>query len=430
MAAEKHPVRIVGIGDDGLSAAPDSVRELIRAASLIAGSQRTLALVDAEAATNNRYLLGNDLDAAARAIAHAADVGPVAVLVTGDPLFYGLARFLCDRLGRDRCEIVPHVSSMQLAFARVKESWDEAYLTDLANHPLDIVVEKIRVAEKAGLFTTDKCGPDDVAKALLQRRIDYFTAYVCENLGGRNERVTCGSLREIAAHRFDPLNVMILVRTRDVPDRPKDANVRSLLGNPDELFVQSQPKQGLLTRSEVRAVALAQLALGPQSIVWDVGAGSGSVSVEAALLAPAGRVFAIEQDAEDALLIRENARRFGVANVEAVIGKAPDIWAGLPRPQAVFIEGSGREISRLAEMAFDALVDGGRIVANVVSIEGLHELRQALAVKTSDLRVTMINVARGADQLHRLHFEAQNPAFLVCAVKTSSPAESLPRPSR
>ncbi|MCA9261487.1 MAG: precorrin-6Y C5,15-methyltransferase (decarboxylating) subunit CbiT, partial [Planctomycetales bacterium] len=297
------------------------------------------------------------------------------------------------------------------------ESWDEAYLTDLSNHPLDVVVEKIRTAEKVGLFTTEMCGPDTVAQAMLDCRIDYFTAYVCENLGARNERVTRGSLADIAGQKFDPLNVMILVRDANVPDRPRETAAHSLMGNPDELFVQSQPKEGLLTRSEVRAVALAQMALSRHSVVWDVGAGSGSVSVEAGLLAPAGRIYAIEQDLEDAELIRENAARFGVTNVEAIIGKAPDAWADLPSPHAVFIEGSGREIARIAEKAFERLASNGRIVANVVSIEGLHEVRQALAALTSDLRVTMINIARGSDQLNRLRFEAQNPSFLVCAVK-------------
>src|SRR4029079_4149075 len=102
-----------------------------------------------------------------------------------------------ERLGKERFVVVPHVSSMQLAFACVMETWEDAYLSDLAKHPLDTVLEKIRTAMKVGLFTTDSCGPAEVAKALLDRHIDYFTAYVCENLGARDERVTRGTLREI-----------------------------------------------------------------------------------------------------------------------------------------------------------------------------------------------------------------------------------------
>lgn len=410
----KNSVSIIGIGDDGLEAVPNAVRQLILSADLLAGNERTLALVPE--APGKRVTVGADLDALAKEISAAGDA-KVAVLVTGDPLFYGLARFLCDRLGNERCEIIPHVSSMQLAFARVKESWDEAYLTNLANHNLDAVVEKIRVATKVGLFTTEQITPSQVAKKMLARKIDYFVIYVCENLGARNERVTRGTVAEIAEQTFEPLNVMVLVRNADVPDRPRQSRIRSMFGNPDEEFVQSTPKHGLLTPAEVRAVAMAQMALHHNSIVWDVGAGSGSVSVEAAQLAPGGHVYAIERDKEDEALIRQNADRFGVVNVTPVLGTAPEVWANLPNPDAVFIDGSGKEIARLAELAFDRMNSGGRFVANVVSIQSLDEVTEALGKKTSQVDVWMVNISRGKTQLDRLRFEALPPTFVVAAAK-------------
>lgn len=411
----KQSVSIIGIGDDGLEAVPNSVRQLILSADVLAGNERTLSLVSE--APGKRVTFGADLDAAASEINSHGDA-KIAVLVIGDPLFYGLARFLCERLGNDRCEIIPHVSSMQMAFARVKESWDEAYLTNLANHPLDAVVEKIRVANKVGLFTTEQITPAQVTKKLLARRIDYFTVYVCENLGARNERVTRGTVSEIAEQNFEPLNVMVLVRNADVPDRPRQSRIRSMFGNPDEEFVQSTPKHGLLTPAEVRAVALAQMTIHANSVVWDVGAGSGSVSVEAAQLAPGGQVYAIERDKEDEALIRQNADRFGVTNVIPVLGTAPEVWADLPNPDAVFIDGSGKEIARLAELAFDRLNLGGRFVANVVSIQSLDEVTEALGKKTSHVDVWMVNISRGKTQLDRLRFEALPPTFVVAAAKS------------
>lgn len=410
----KQSVSIIGIGDDGLEAVSNTVRQLILGADLLAGKERTLALVPE--APGKRLKVGTDLDAVVKEI-NAAGEAKVAVLVNGDPLFYGLARFLCDRLGNDRCDIIPHVSSMQLAFARVKENWDDAYLTNLANHKLETVIEKIRVATKVGLFTTDEISPALVARKLLARKIDYFTVYVCENLGARNERVTRGTVAEIADQEFQPLNVMVLVRESDIPDEPRESRIRSLFGNADEEFVQSTPKHGLLTPAEVRAVALAQMALRSDSLVWDVGAGSGSVSVEAALLSPGGRVFAIEQDHDDEALIRENADRFGVSNVTPVLGTAPEVWGDLPNPDAVFIEGSGKEIARLAELAFDRLNPGGRLVAVVVSVQGLDEINKAVTQKTSQVQVWMFNIARGKPQLERIRFESLNPTFLVAAVK-------------
>ena len=211
---------------------------------------------------------------------------------------------------------------------------------------------------------------------------------------------------------------MVLVRDQDVPDRPRDLQASSLFGNPDEAFVQSTPKHGLLTPAEIRSIALAQMALHSRSIVWDVGAGCGTVSVEAALLSPGGHVYAIEQDAVDEAFIRDNAERFGVGNVQPVLGHAPEVWADLPDPDAIFIEGSGREVVRLADLAFQRLQPGGRIVANLISIGALDELRQALAKQTTDVQVWMINAARGTDQLERLTFDALKPTFLIAATRT------------
>ena len=238
---------------------------------------------------------------------------------------------------------------MQLAFARVMETWEEAYLTDLAKHPLDAVLEKIRTAQKVGLFTTDQTRPGRTSpRRLLDRRIDYFTAYVCENLGARDERVTRGTLAEIATQKFDSLNVMILVRDPDAPDRPREAVGRRLFGNPDEAFLQSKPKHGLLTPAEVRAIALAQMDIAPR-------ASSGTSAPAAARSAskppkwrPTAQVYAIEMDAEDHGLIQQNAERFGVANVNAVLGRAPEVCDELPDPDAVFVAGGGREVTRIS----------------------------------------------------------------------------------
>ena len=414
MSTMTPSISIIGIGDDGLGAVPESIRQRILTAEILVGKQRTLDLVPE--APGKRFVIGGDLDKIVSQINAAGNVRS-AILVTGDPLFYGLARFLCDKLGQDRCEIVPHVSSMQLAFARVKESWDEAYLTNVANHSLDSVVERIRVAEKVGLFTSEQCGPSQVAQTLLDHRLDYFTIYVCENLGARNERVTRGTVAEIANQDFESLNVMVMIRDTEVPDRPNELQRRGLFGNPDDAFVQSTPKHGLLTPAEIRPQALALMALHTRSIVWDVGAGCGTVSIEAAQLTPGGRVYAIEQDSEDEALIRENAQRFGISNVTPVLGRAPEAWSDLPDPDAVFLEGSGREVVRIAELAFERLREGGRLVANVISVGALDELRQALANQTPDVQVWMINIARGTDQLERLKFDALTPSFLISAAK-------------
>ena len=412
--ATTEKIHIVGIGENGLDGLTALARDLIQHAQVLVGEPHALAAMPASAA--ERLVVGADLDETVRRIAAAGD-RRVVVLASGDPLFYGVARYLCDKLGKDRFEVVPHVSSMQLAFARVKESWEDAFLTDLANHDLPTVLERIRGAEKAGLFTSDVATPAVVARAMLDRGLDYFTAYVCENLGSPDERVTRGELREIVPHEFAPLNVMILVRKPNVPDRPREAIGRRLFGNPDDAFLQSKPKRGLLTPAELRAIALAEMDLGPASVVWDIGAGSGSVAIEAAQIALQGTVYAVEMDVEDHQLIVANAQRFGVGNLAPVLGRAPEAWQNLPVPDAVFIGGSGRGISHLADEAYQRLRPGGRLAATISSIDNLAETHQALHARCGDVKIWMVNIARGNCQMDRVRFEAMNPVFLVSVVK-------------
>jgi precorrin-6Y C5,15-methyltransferase (decarboxylating) len=407
-------IHIVGIGDDGWDGLTGQARQLIARCAVLIGAPAALDQITETSA--EKIPVTGDLNRLQATIAGLDDRSAV-LLASGDPLFYGIARFLTDTFGKDRFEVVPHVSSMQLAFARVKESWDDAYLTNLATQSLDRVVDSIRTADRVGLFTTEAITPAVVAASLLDRRIDYFTAYVCENLGTPDETVTQGDLKSIQEQTFSPLNVMVLVRSQGAADRPSGSRHKRLFGNPDDLFLQSRPKRGLLTPCEVRCIALAELGLVPASTVWDVGAGSGSLAIEAAAIASAGKVYAIEMDAEDYGLMIENSKLFNVPNLVPVHGKAPEAWRDLPDPDAIFVGGSGRMVPDLVASALTRLTSGGRIVVTVSSPDNLVAVQAKIdqAGLRSDVR--MINIARGQYQLDRVRFEALNPTFLVLGQK-------------
>jgi len=410
-------IYIIGIGNDGLAGLTAKARDLILSAELVLGSDNTLSLMPELKA--ERFRIGTDLQEVVRTV-ESNSAKRMVIVAGGDPLFYGVARYLCDRLGKDRFEVLPHVSSMQLAFARVKESWEEAYLTNLATHSLDEVLDRIRTAEVVGLFTSEKEEPPAIARRLLARGLDYFHAYVCENLGAPDERVTQGELTDIQSMEFSPLNVMILKRKPgrpDSPPTPREQTRHRLFGNPDEVFAQSRPKSGLITQAEIRAISLAQLDIQPASVVWDIGAGSGSVAIEAAQLAYPGMVYAIEQDAADYHLIVANAQSFGVGNLKAIHGTAPSVFAKLPAPDAVFVGGTGREIGRLLESAYAALRPAGRLVVNVATLESLNSTYTALKNLTRPVQVLLVNVSRGTEQLETLRFEAVNPTFLLAVTK-------------
>jgi len=411
VAEEK--VHIVGIGDDGVEGMTAQARRLVEAADVLVGPESCATLVPA--AIRGRLVSAANLEELVERI-EAAGSKRVVVLASGDPLFYGTARYVCSKLGKDRFEVVPHVSSMQLAFARVKESWEDAFLANLSGQSIERVVDRVRSSETAGLFTSDQWPAPAVARALLDEGIDYFQAYVCENLGSPDERVTQGSLADIAKDSFATPNVMILVRKARVADKPGHVGTR-MFGNPDECFLQSRPKRGLLTPAEVRSLALAELQLRPASEVWDVGAGSGSVGLEAARIARDGRVHAIEMDPDDHALIRENAARFGVTNLNPVLGRAPEAWASLPDPDAIYVGGSGRDVAMLVEQAWSRLKPGGRLVTACNSIENLAAVHTLLRSRSGDAAYWMVNIARGIEQLDRIRFEAINPIFLIAATK-------------
>jgi precorrin-6Y C5,15-methyltransferase (decarboxylating) len=411
-------IHVIGVGSDGLAGLTSRARDLLTSAEVVFGPEPVLALLPELNA--ERRPLSNYVQEATAQLAPLAGRKRVAVVAGGDPLFYGVARSLCDRLGKELFEVLPHVSSMQLAFARVKETWEEAFLTNLATHPLETVLDRIRVAETVGLFTSEREGPAEVARTLMARGLDYFRAYVCENLGGPDERVTSGELNEISGMDFDPLNVVILVRKPGVPDRPAATARFRRFGNPDDFFVQSRPKSGLITQGEVRALALAQMAISPGAVVWDVGAGSGSVAIEAARLSEPGLVYAIEQDAADYHLIIANAETFGVKNLKAVHGMAPAVFAGLPCPDAIFAGGDGREVAGLLEAAWQALRPGGQLVVHVATIENLSSTYAVLRRLSAEVRALLVQVARGVEQLESLRFEAINPTFLLAVGKPAA----------
>jgi precorrin-6Y C5,15-methyltransferase (decarboxylating) len=404
-------IHVIGVGNDGLAGLTGRARELLQQADLVLGSESTLGRV--RELTAEKVAIGPDLSDIVQTLESRLGKKRMVVVASGDPLFYGVARYLLSRLGKDRFEVLPHVSSMQLAFARVKESWEEAYLTNLATHSLESVLDRIRTAETVGLFTSEGDDPPCIARQLLARGLDYFRAYVCENLGGPDERVTQGELGEIADMEFAALNVMILKRKPGRPDQQGQAAGFRRFGNPDDVFAQSQPKSGLITQAEVRAIALAQLNIQPANVVWDIGAGSGAVAIEAAQLAFPGMVYAIEQDVADYHLIVANAQTFRVRNLTAIHGTAPAVFDGLATPDAIFVGGVGKEVSSLLEGAFRSLRPGGNMVVNVATLDSVSATYTTLRALECPVEALLVNIARSNEQLESLRFEAVNPTFLL-----------------
>ena len=207
------------------------------------------------------------------------------------------------------------------------------------------------------------------------------------------------------------------------PRRDRVANGAPLtasrpLGLPDESFEQRRPLRGQITKREVRAVALYSLGIRVDGTIWDIGAGTGSISVEAGLLAPQGRVFAIERDEDSIGLLRSNVERLGTPNVEVVVGEAPGVLNKLPDPDSVFIGGSGGQLSEMLDLVAQRLRPGGRIVVNLAVLERTQEVYRNLKDKAMEVDLVMVNASRGREMPDGgVRLEALNPVFIVTATR-------------
>ncbi len=401
-----HKVLVVGVGSEGPAGLPLVLQNRIAQADLLCGSERLLkhwAGLQVE-----KMVIRANIPELVERLRRRGEAR-VVVLASGDPGFYGIAGTLLRYLPADELEIVPHVTSPQLAFARAGIPWSDAIFTSAHARPLAEVVGWARRAPKLGILTDHKHTPALIAKTLLAAGIEDCRAIVAENLGLPDERLTDTRLSALPGMEFSPLNVLLLIHDPDWRPQPVFAP------RPAEAYVH---RRGLITKAEVRALILARLALSETDIAWDIGAGSGAVSIEMALLAWRGRVFAVEQDAENLAYLRENISRFGVLNVEVVAGSAPAALEGLPQPDAVFIGGSGGQIPGILDVVCRRLRPGGRIVLSVVTLENLNEAVGGLKARGFAAEMTLVNVARSKSIADLTRFEALTPVFVV----TGTPA--------
>jgi precorrin-6Y C5,15-methyltransferase (decarboxylating) len=409
----RRAVTLVGINDDGCAGLTARAANAVAAAQVLAGGERQLAFFPQFA--GERVVLQAGLGEALERLAQLADEHQVVVLASGDPLFFGIGALLCKKLGAEHVEIVPAPSSMQLAFARAGLKWDDAAFVSLHGraHAREGLLTRLRRVSKVALFTDEENSPRWIAAQLVAHEQLGWQAWVCENLGGPDERVRRFAIAELAeCADIAPLNVLILTRT-DGDWRPPPAI--SFLHEDD--FAKRMPKKGLITKREARLLSLALMQLRPASVVWDVGAGSGSVAIEAAMLASEGSVFAVEVDPEGVEICRENVRAHAVDNVRVVAGRAPQALADLPDPDAVFVGGSKGSMAEIIEVALARLKPGGRLVVNAITMENVGETYKCLRERKLQPEVILLNVSRAEPLARYMRYEAQNPIHIFAVNK-------------
>ncbi len=348
---------VIGIDSFGLSARQE---KMIAECGLVVGGARLLDKV-ANLTAEKKSI--TPLSETLTAIEKALTKGNVGVLASGDPLFYGIGRRLLTEFDHARITFFPALSSMQEAFARFKLPWDDAELISLHGRRNLHLAGLLLQYSKSFVFTDRENAPDILAREIIgyceiidEKELPLqCTMLVAENIGSEEERITKGNLHDIAAGSFSDLNVVCIL----VPE----VETRGRLGLTEKELSHSR---GLITKDEVRAATLHKLRLPSSGVLWDVGAGSGSVSIEAARLNPDLTVYAMERKAEELANIRENIRRYRCYNVVLVPGEAPGNLAALPDPDVVFVGGSGGQLEKIIAEAAKRLPSSGRLVVNGV----------------------------------------------------------------
>jgi len=352
-------LHVLGIAESALSSEQE---QILANCQLIVGTKRLTGLA---AHLPCRSIEITPLATAFAAIRSALPQGNVAVLARGDPPFYGIGRRLLAEFPQGIIQIYPAISSIQRACALFKITWDDARIISLHGRKCDHVPGLLLNHNKILALTDGVNSPDKIAGLLL----DYLQligetdlagnikVLVAEDLGLENEKIFSGTLRQAYRQTFSPLNILCLLAPNSLDDTP------FRFGLTENLL---QHSRGLITKNEVRAATLHQLQLPAKGVFWDVGAGSGSLSIEAARSNPELTVYAIEHKEEELENIKNNIVKFRCYNIVPVFGRAPEALAGLPDPDRVFIGGSGGALAGIIGLAAERLATGGSLVVNGV----------------------------------------------------------------
>ena len=402
------PVTIIGMGlsPEDLT---ETHKEMIHRADILMGGERHLSYFKDTPARKKG--LTKDLKGALEFIRSHMEKSAIVVLASGDPLFFGIGSVIAGALEPDQVEIMPNISSIAAAFARIKEPWSHAKVISLHGRDKEAeLLEAINTHDRVGVFTDPKKNPAWLAGFLAARDAGDIQMGVFEKLGSPEEKIGWYALEEAAALVFEEPNVVIL------KGQPKEMTpaLPLHLGMEEADF---EHDRGLITKSEIRAVTLAKLRLLPHHILWDLGAGSGSVAIEAALFLNKGKIFAIEQKAERVNQIKTNINRFGITHIEVIQGVLPEGLNDLPAPDRVFVGGGGRDLDRIIAAVTPLIKPDGVMVINAVLMDNLQTAVKALKKSGFQTEMIQVQIQRSRAMPWSERFEAQNPVWIITGKK-------------
>lgn len=412
-------IAVVGIGLDGADGLAVSIRKIVEEATILAGSKRHLSYF---AQHQGDKIYFKDLQAGIDAISQLdLERHIVVILTSGDPLFFGLGRLLLANFSPQKIEFYPHISSIQLAFSKIKIPWQDASLTSVHGRETDQLIKLFKQGkDKIGLLTDNNNNPAAIARLYLALDLPIeYTFYICENLGSADENIqqfTSEKIIELSnlePEDFAVLNVLVLIR--QTQKEKLYFNSLPILGLPDRSFLSFSDRPSLITKKEIRITIIGELSLQPNQTVWDIGAGTGSVSIEIARLCPTSKVFAIEKTSMGSSLIAKNSKRFQVNNLTNINGKAPEELDKLPQPDRIFIGGSGGNLLDILNVCQQQLLPTGIMVMAFATIEHYYQAVNYITNNSWQYRLLQLQISRSTPIAHLTRFTPLNPVTIITA---------------
>lgn len=380
---------VIGIGEDGLDGLAPAARTLIDNAECLLGGARHLAMVP-EKPGQQRIAWESPLLPQADRIAEHRGKQTV-VLASGDPMWFGIGATLAKRVPSGEMLVVSHPGAFSLAAARLLWPLDAVTCMTLHGRPLDLLAAQLYPQARLLILSENGAMPAKVADYLSRRGFGSAVISVLEHLGGTAENILTGTAKDWPHKACADLNIIAL----QIHDGP---GLTRLAGLDDDLYLHD----GNITKREIRAVTLSRLAPFPGDLLWDIGAGSGSISIEWMRADPRNRAIAIEDKNSRRGMIAQNAIQLGVPNLDIRDGSAPAALDGLPEPDAIFI-GGGVTADGLIARCWGALKPGGRLVCNVVTLEGETVLAEARRLHGGDLARFAVQRAEPVGRFHGWH---------------------------
>jgi precorrin-6Y C5,15-methyltransferase (decarboxylating) len=411
---------VVGCDASGLAGLPPAQRTLLQRARLLVAPARLQEQL-AQACPAAERLSSDRPERLLPRLRQSLAAGEsVVVLASGDPLWFGIGRLLGQELGVEALRFPPAPSSLQLAFARLGRPWQDARWISLHGREREPLAAALQQRPPALAVLTDpgRGGAAEVRVLLRASGLEAAYAFwLCERLGHPAERVQRLAPDAPLPADLDPLHLVLLIAEPPAP--PADPAALPLFGLDDGLFLQHDDRPGLMTKREVRIQLLAALELPGRGVLWDIGAGVGSIGLEALRLRPELQGWLVEQRGGGAALIAANAARLGVVPAGVVEGRAPEALAALPDPDRVLIGGGGRGRAAVLAAVLDRLLPGGIVVIPLATVEALAELRPPLERAGLAVSVSQHQAWRGAPLADGTRLAPLNPVLVLAGRRPS-----------